>query len=196
MTVNSATVRREIIDAGAWQESHIILTSGRHSDVKIDMECLVDEGNELRRHIFLYEMGCLMANSGKFYDACVPIPDGMLKIVKGPDSEMPRYLPKVVESRKLKKGTTKEFRFNHPAARAIIEKAGRIAVLDDVVTTGGTPLAMARAIRETGSKAELDLYAGWRRDKLASEVGQVFAQQFYKVEDPVPSWPASKCKTC
>lgn len=184
--MSNLEVRRAVLEAGAWQDGHVVLNSRRHSDVKINMEVLLERRNTMRLRAVLHSLAVSMQSQD--YDAMVPIPDGMLEIVEAVD--MPGKLPRVVGARKSGR---REFSFGHPAARELLKAAGRIAVVDDVLTTGGTPLAMADTLRDLGCTAELDLYAIWRRDELLPRVSEVFARQTYLVEGLIPSWPAESC---
>jgi orotate phosphoribosyltransferase len=189
-------IREQIIDAGCWVDEHLVLNSGRHSDIKIDMEKLLapGAGNIMRLRAVMNPIAAAMVantfgTSG--YDSMVPVPNGALELAAEVDT--PENFPPIITSRKLAK---REFAFRHPAAPQVLRNAGRIAVFDDVITTGGTPLAMAEAIRATGSQAELDLYAIWRRGQLVPEISQVFAHQFYLIEEEIPTWPAEACRQC
>lgn len=182
-------LRQEIIDAGVWEDGHVILASGRHSDVKLYMNRLLEISNYRRFRRVMAGMSMIIPRQD--FDLMVPVPNGGLDLAH--EVEDPRKFPKQLPGSKTPDG---EFEFTHPAASKMLGRAASILIFDDVVTTGGTPLKMAETLREINPEAELALAAIWRRDELVSRADEVFSSQFYLIEETIPSWPAENCRDC
>lgn len=181
-----SAIREQLLEAGVWQPGHVVLNSGRHSDVKLEMDKLLERRNQMRLRVVMHGLAVRM--SDRQYDAVVSIPEGAANLFEA--VEMPALLPRGIRPTKVDR---REFEFRHPASIVLIKRAGRLAIFDDVITTGGTPMAMAETIRHYNPEATIDLYAIWRRDQLDPRVDEVFTEQAYLVEEVVPSWPAEDC---
>jgi orotate phosphoribosyltransferase len=173
--VHGAHVRRS---------GHTVLSSGQHTDVKIDMERAIHF--PLALHIIGGRTGDIMKNRG--IHAVVPVPDGALKIARF------AKIPGIVPSSKPE-GKRHEFLFDDPDKRFILA-LGRIAIFEDVITTGATPAAMAKALHTINPDAELHLVGLWRRGTVLPEHAELFTSQSYLVEKEIPSWPAEECYNC
>lgn len=178
--------REQVLEAGVRVERHVVLNSGKHTDVKLDMERLLQRHNTMRLRAIM----AAVCDAASTADVLVPVPRGAYLLTQ---HEFPFRFPPVIPTEKYEKRT---FSVTHPAARALIRQAGRIAVFDDVVTTGGSPLAMAETLKTYNPDVALDLVAIWRRDKLVLEVATTFEHQAYLVEEDIPSWPGEECTAC
>ena len=178
-------VRQEMMDAGVWQEGHFVLSSGLHTNVKLDMERMLSRRNAMRLRAVLHPLAMIAIE--REYDDLVPVPNGALMLAK--EADLPNGFPRVLPA----KIDVHEFTIPHPAAIALIRKAGRIGIFDDVVTTGRTPLAMADAVRRINPDVELDLLAIWRRGTLDAEVNQMFTRQTFLIEENIPAWLEQEC---
>jgi orotate phosphoribosyltransferase len=172
--------RRAILRAGVWREEHLVLNSGLHSDVKLEMDNLPSNPQSLR--IVMRGMERLIRQRAR---VVVPVPRGMLKLSENLSPEKFDIVP----SRKTDK---REF---HIAKKyhSVLQKAGSIVVAEDVVTTGGTPAAMAEAVREITPDSELHLVGIWRRGELKPEFSDHFESTAFLVEEPIPAWPPQDC---
>lgn len=179
-------IRELVMDADVWQSGHTKLNSGLHTDVKLDMEKLINH-----RRNFIAIMSTV---ADKFFtlevDGVVAVPKGAKRLL---DKTFPMPLPQVVPASRT---AERQFDFDQPWAQRFLQKAGRIAIFDDVLTTGGSPLAMANTVRQVNPDIELDLVAIWRRGELVPGVAETFDSQTYLVEEMVPAWPAKDCPQC
>jgi len=179
-------LRQNITDARVWKNGHTILDSGRHSFVRLDMERLLEHRNQMRLRSVIHGVAELLGD--RQYNAVVPVPNCATTLLVA--AEIPDHLPPVIPPSKLDK---RNFAFEHPAAEAIMKRAARLAIFDDVLTTGRTSLAVASAIRELNPTVALDLVAIWCRDTLDTAVAETFQHQAFLIEETIPSWPATDC---
>jgi orotate phosphoribosyltransferase len=179
-------LRQMILDAEVWQPAHTVLNSGLHTDIKLDMERLLDH----RRNL----IAVMTKVADIFFElevgAVVPVPDGARRLLA---KTFPMHLPQVVSPLKA---AAREFTFDQPWKERHLQKIGRVAVFDDVLTTGGSPLAVAETVRHINPDLQLDLVAIWRRANLKPEVEEMFQTQSYLIEEEIPAWPAKECRTC
>lgn len=179
---NQKVVRDMFLETGVWQEEHSVLNSGLHTDVKLDMECLAEPRNWGIWDNVVNEV-CIIGQANDI-QGYMPVPDGALKIAKiGP------ILPRIFDVVKIGK---REFEFPELTIERI-KNFGRIAVFEDVVTTGGTPATLARKVKNINPDIEIDLIALWRRGELLKEHTKVFKKTHFLVEEMIPSWNPEDC---
>lgn len=117
-------------------------------------------------------------------DNVIPVPNGALKIAQPLADEI-----NVIPSEKIK-----PLEFSIPeTSRQTITQAGRIAIFEDVVTTGSNQFAMAREVLNINPDTELHLIGLWRRGTLHPSGAAMFESRNYLVEEPIPAWPGYDC---
>jgi orotate phosphoribosyltransferase len=166
------------------QPGHVVLSSGQHTDVKVDMEKVIH--HQLALQVISGRVGDIMKSNG--LHAVVPVPDGALKIARI------ARIPGIVPSSKPE-GKRHEFLFDGPD-KHFITALGRIAIFEDVITTGQTPAAMAEILHTINPDAQLHLIGLWRRGIVLPEHAELFTSQSYLVEKEIPSWPVEDCFDC
>lgn len=187
--MSSQEARQQFVAAGVWQEGHFRLSDGQHSNVNLDMERLLLPHNTMRFSFVMHELAGTEA--WQEAEAVVPVPNGALRLAA--EVELPDKFPRFVPCQKVRHH---EFAFRHPGAGALFRKLGRVAVFEDVVSTGWNTLGVARAIQRHNPSIKLDLFALWRRGKPFERVNELFDRQIYAVEEEIPSWPEQRCDDC
>lgn len=170
------------------EEGHTVLSSGRHSNARLNLEYLL--GSAVMERV---NEGLTAIFRKLKIVTVVPVPEGALKLA---NDKLASQLT-VVRSRKNEQDRH-NFIFSRQQEQ-LIKKASRLAILEDVVTTGKTPAAMARIIREEivpEQEAEIHLVAVWRRGEVLPKYGGLFNSQRFLVEQPLPDWPAEECRIC
>jgi orotate phosphoribosyltransferase len=166
------------------QPGHVVLSSGQHTDVKIDMEKVIHF--PLALQVITARTGDIVKSKG--IEAVVPVPDGALTIARI------ARIPGIVPSSKPE-GKRYEFLFDNQEKR-FLAALGKIAIFEGVVTTGRTPAAMADILQELNPDAELHLIGLWRRGKVLPEHAELFTSESYLVGKEIPSWSVEECFDC
>lgn len=164
-------------------EGHVVLNSGLHTDVKYDCEKLLAHPKEL--HFVMSGLARLIQDSGS--ELIVPVPKGGLRIYSTLPSDMTVIF--------TEKRGQRDFRIPKQYHKGI-RAAEKIVVGEDVVTTGGTPAAMAEVIQQINPDAELHLVGILRRSELEPRHQKSFRTAQFLVEKEVDSWPKEVCDHC
>lgn len=189
MSRQEPEVLRQFREAGVRQEGHFRLNDGRHSNVNLDMERLLLPKNAMRLRAVMYEL--TSTEVWQEAEAIVPVPNGALRLAN--EVDLPGKFPRIVACQKAPRH---EFVFRHPAAGSLFRRLGRVAVFEDVVTTGWNALRVARAIQRHNPVIKLDLMALWRRGQPFDRINELFDRQVYAVEEEIPAWPEQRCNDC
>jgi orotate phosphoribosyltransferase len=176
---SQSSVRDALVSANIMKREHLVLNSGLHTNVKVEMERLL--GYERSMQVVRIALQDVFHAK----ESVVPVPRGALQIGR-------KVLPlsvKIIESTKLDK---REFGFSD-VAKSHIQQADEITVFEDVITTGGTPAAMARHLRQINPGVNLHLKGLWLRTPMLYEHGEWFDSTQFLVEEEISSWAAEEC---
>ena len=75
----------------------------------------------------------------------------------------------------------------------MIHRVGRAAILDDVLTTGGSAAAMAEQIRRINPRISLSLFGIVLGGEVLPQHARHFRNQKFLLKRPMPTWPADEC---
>lgn len=181
---SSKAIDQSFRRAGVYEQGHFVLNSGRHSDVKIFLDRIVNHPEALSKlHDGLEECLDFLHNTGK--TALITVPEGMTKIVKA------RKRLGFLALHPMKLGPR---RFEVPEPdRSIIMGLEEAVIGDDVLTTGGTPAALAREIIKINPDIKLHLVSGVLRGEIAPQYGKLFVSQTHMVVKRLPDWSPEEC---
>lgn len=176
--------------ASVWREDHVKLSSGLHSEIKLDMERLSG---------FAREFSIVMAGLRRELESrdlkVFAAADRGARVMMSDVLYPPEFF--VIDNRKVKGVESKRFTLKLDSyTRRFLQATDDLAIIDDVVTTGGTPAALADAIHEVNPSARLHLFGVWRRGELYPEFSKPFVSQTFLVEEEIPAWPLENCLNC
>jgi len=183
--LSNETLLKEFRRTGIEQSGHFVLNSELHSNQKLEFDVLLDHPRLLRK-IVKNVAGIASQNSD---DTVIAVPHGAERIAANGWSYS---YPQLAYAKKLSR---REFGFSSLQAKNI-ESAQRIAIFEDVVTTGGTPAALGRAVLQINPTVELDLIAIAKRSPLLPENEELFRSAYFLAEVNIDAWPASACESC
>lgn len=186
--MSSDIYQEAILRTPALQKGHVRLSSGLHSDVKVNMELLSGYAQEFS----VVMAGIRQALEGRELRVFAAADRGA-RILMRDALYAPDFYP--IGNKKVEKVEPRQFTIDSASVR-LVQTTNELAIIDDVITTGGTPAALARAIHKINPDARLHLFGIWRRSELDPEFTKLFATQEYLVEEPIRSWCAEDCKNC
>lgn len=167
-----------------WEHGHTILNSGLHSYDKAHMERLAG---------YTTEFGVVMAGVKNVLRergarVLVSVPNGAQDLLR-PAVHRPEFLP--VQATKVEQQRRK-FTIRYTDI-SVVHNAETITVVDDVLTTGGTPAAMADVLKGINPDAEIHLLAILQRGELNPEYLAKFASFTTLAVDLRPAWKPDEC---
>lgn len=179
------TLVKELRRIGVEQSGHFVLNSGLHSDRKLEFDALFDHPRLLRT--IVKDVATVVEYNND--DTVVAVPDGAQNIAaRGWSFAYPDLVYATKRGRRA-------FSFSQFQAERL-ESAQRVAVFEDVVTTGSTPAALGRAVLRINPDVELDLIAIARRSPLQPENEALFRTCYFLAELDINAWPAPECNDC
>ena len=180
--MHSPEATLDMLERSAYRKGHVILNSGLHSDVKVEADRLLGYDKYYRP---------VMEDINELVDRLdvpliVPVPNGARRLIR---SRAWAMAAPYAYTRKPEKGifTIDEFYID------IIKKLTRLAVFEDVVSTGKSPATMSHTIHKVNPDINIDLIAILRRGEVKPEHAAEFASQHYLVERSLPTWSADQC---
>ncbi|HVX23750.1 MAG TPA: hypothetical protein VG992_00140 [Candidatus Saccharimonadales bacterium] len=170
--------------AGVMDRGHTVLNSGRHTMIKVHLDRVVDNPTALE------VVQTALRDSAKQLgaQAIIPVPKGAEKIAMAGRRWLrygrPVYSPMKLDSR--------SFEFPEPEQERIA-KLGRVAIFEDVVTTGATPAAVARELLKINPDIEVHLIDGWLRGSIMPAFEEYFTSITHFIERPIEDWLPEDC---
>ena len=179
MTNVSADVERVFRDSGALREGHFILASGQHSPLYLEKFQVLQHPVETER------LCAALASWARLLDP---------ETVAGPTTggiilahEVARQLGvRAIYAERRENGTGREFR------RGFALRPGeRVAVVDDIMTTGGSVQETIDAVRSAGGEV---VGAAVLVDRSGGAHLDVPVEALWRLD--IPSYPARECPLC
>jgi hypothetical protein len=171
-------------EAGVLERGHAVLNSGRHTMHKVHLDRIIDHPEALEMMLDALLESAMQLE----VEAIVPVPTGARRIVEASPYPFPHDIAVIAP---LKLGP-RQFEFS-PRAEKKLKRMGRVAIFEDVVTTGGTPAAVASDLHRLNSDMEVHLIDGWMRGKVARIYESMFVSQTHIIASPITDWAPKDC---
>lgn len=181
---SSEALRTTLCEIGAYEVGHIVLNSGLHSEVKVNVDSLAEHPDRLLP--FLDNIEEVALETG--VDLLCAVPSGGVRLLSVRDWTSLQ----VIRPHKIAK---RDFCIDSRDLDRVKE-ARNIGIFEDAITTGGTPAALAQVVRSLNPDADLHLFGMVRRGEILASHAQLFASQVYLLEENIPTWPAEECPAC
>ncbi|HVS58130.1 MAG TPA: hypothetical protein VHD60_00105 [Candidatus Saccharimonadales bacterium] len=179
---NPDRYREAINRTSVWEHDHTILNSGLHSYDKAHMERLAGYFNEYA----LVMSGVKDVLRERRARVVVGMPNGMPDLLR-PMVYRPDFL--TVQATKV---ASRKFDVMYTDV-PVVRSAETICVIEDVVTTGGTPAAMADTLLAINPDIELHLLTILQRGELDPAHLARFASFTALAVDLRPAWDKQDC---
>ncbi len=169
---------------GAWLTGHFVLASERHSAEYMDNDPLFVEAHEAVLDRIAHALAATILLSDVLFDAVTGPAEGGLRLAERVAVILTKEVSRpVAVIRNRKQG--KEF---------VVEGVGTpftTVLLEDTVTTGGSLVRYAAALRRTGSEVALCVAIFNREGRTAAHLG--FSRFEYLLEKRVQSFDSEEC---
>ena len=142
MNIKSILIQKNIERLGGIRKQDFVTAAGESADTKVELDLLTEQNlqNRLLRQLIIGELAMRLVKHEP--DIIVPIPTGADHLGTGIGSRL--YLPVAyLEKQDITPGN-ESIQPKTDNDRQLLESAGRIALVDDVFTTGGSLMRASR----------------------------------------------------
>lgn len=180
---------------GAVVDDHFVLASGRHALQKVELELMFSFPQERRfllismlKQIFCSEVG------EERIEVLIGPATGAIWLTEGMSTLAFEKFGRIILAMYAKKSAAAVLgrnRFVIPEPWRALLPGRRVAIIDDVSTTGGSPRAVAELVREAGGEPALAVVV-WNRGKVTAE--QIGVPKLLAlVNRVIPSYAPAEC---